>query len=342
MSRTLSTFQAALLGLLLLAGVALTAAFILGIGKFGSDIFHVRAGFASVQGVERTTKVRIRGIEAGEVVEVEPPISSSGQVLLRLGIKQKFRHLVRADATVQIVSVGMLGGKAVEIDPGSESSPLVEENALLASRKSTELTDVMERVQSSLDQAVKGDGSLGKFIRDPKLHDSVVETVDSLKRAAQAIQADAEAMKKLPLVGKYVKDVPGLLDRATGEYNRKWFAEAKLFEPNSAVLTNQGRDELNNLGTWLESLLRHKGVELIVVAYGDPNANAKASLTLTENQSKAVLDYLNDRYNTRLVFFKSRTAHALGLGTEPPLPRQLDRRIPPGARVEILVFVPQT
>ena len=52
-----------------------------------------------------------------------------------------------------------------------------------------------------------------------------------------------------------------------------------------------------------------------------------------------VLDYLSDRFNRRLYFFKWRTAASLGMGTKPPLPRQ-DKKFP-APRVEVLVFVPQ-
>jgi len=342
-SRTLSTLQAALLGLLLLAGVGLTAAVVLAVGSrkwFWNDSFHVRAGFPSVNGVEVGTKVRVRGMDAGEVVALEVPASTGGQIQLRLRIHDKFRHLVRADASVQIVSVGMLGGKAVEIDPGTEGAPPVDNDALLASRKSTELSDVMDKVQATLDQALKGEGSLGLLARDPKAYEALVEALHSLRGAAGAVQADAEAMKKFPLVGKYVEDVRGLLDRGTGEYNRKWFPESKLFEPGGAVLTSQGRTELTQLGDWLESLLRHSGAELMVVSYAAPNSSPENARKLTQDQSRVVLEYLNERFNTRFSFFKKRSAHFLGLGVQPPLPRQ-DRKLP-APRVEILVFVPQT
>src|SRR5438874_11955989 len=75
-SRTLSSLQAILLGLLLLAGVGLIVATVFAVGSrkwFGSDALHLRAGFPSVQGVESGTKLRIRGMDAGEVVAAEAP-----------------------------------------------------------------------------------------------------------------------------------------------------------------------------------------------------------------------------------------------------------------------------
>src|SRR5439155_27107781 len=85
LSRTLSTVQAVLLGVLLLAGVGLIGATVFAVASrkwFWSDALHIRAGFPNVQGVEIGTKVRIRGMDAGEVAGVEAPSSTDGQVLL--------------------------------------------------------------------------------------------------------------------------------------------------------------------------------------------------------------------------------------------------------------------
>jgi phospholipid/cholesterol/gamma-HCH transport system substrate-binding protein len=328
-----------LVGVVLLVGLGLIAAIIYGVGRFGNDSFHLRAGFPAIQGVEVGTKVRIRGMDAGEVASIEAPVSTEGQVQLRLRIPKKFRQLVRRDASAQIVSVGMLGAKAIEIHPGTEKATVVEDDALIESKPTTELTDLIDQAKSTLDDVVTGKGTVGRLAKDPQLYQEMVAALRSLQNAAGSIQADAEAMKKLPLVGKYIEDPRALLDRGTGEYNRKWFPEKKLFEPNHAVLTSQGRNDLDDLGDWLEGLLRHKSAELIVVAYADPNADPESARKVTQDQSQVVLEYLSDRFNRRLYFFKWRTASSLGMGIRPPLPRQ-DKKLP-APRVEVLVFVPQ-
>ena len=70
------------------------------------------------------TRVRIRGIDAGEVAGITPPESPERPVLLHLRLKGEHRGLVRANSTVRIVNEGMIGGKVLEIHtpagPGSE------------------------------------------------------------------------------------------------------------------------------------------------------------------------------------------------------------------------------
>jgi hypothetical protein len=332
-----------LLGLLLLAGVGLIGAAVFTVGSkkwFGSDALHLRAGFPTVQGVEIGTKVRIRGMDAGEVVAVEAPASTEAAIELKLQVHGKFRNLVRKNATAQIVSVGMLGGKAVEINPGTEQAEIVEDNAVLKSKPTTELTDVLEQVRTTLDSVVEGQGTVGKLARDPQAYDTLVGTLKSIQGAAQSIQVDAEAVKKLPLVGGYVEDPRALLDRPGHERNRKWFRESVLFEPGRAVLTRQGKAELDGLGSWFEGQ-NHSGSEVVVVAYADPaNPDPATARKLTQEQSKVVLEYLRDKHKIhKLGFVSWRTVTSLGMGVNPPPTKERDKL--PAPRVEVLIFVPQ-
>jgi len=86
-------------------------------GWFGADALNVRAGFTEIRGVEIGTRVRIQGIDAGEVIAITPPDGPDSPVILRLRIKGEYRHLIRNSSTVAIVSEGMIGGKVVEIRP---------------------------------------------------------------------------------------------------------------------------------------------------------------------------------------------------------------------------------
>src|SRR6266404_1080857 len=144
MSRSLSRLQATLLALVVLTGVTLAGTGLFAIGKrhwLWSDTFHVHAGFQQIRGVEAGTCVRIQGIQAGEVDKIQPPAEPGGEVTLHLRLDGRLRGLVRKDATVQIVSEGMIGGKVVELSPGTAAADPVETNAKLASRPTAELTD---------------------------------------------------------------------------------------------------------------------------------------------------------------------------------------------------------
>src|SRR5262245_10673184 len=141
-TRSLSRWQALLLGVVVLAGLGLGGFGLFVVGSRvwpGQNDLHVQVGFAEIKGVEVGTRVRIQGIDAGEVERIPPPETPSSPVLLRLRVKGEFRHLVRVSSTVQIVSEGMLGGKVVEIRPPARkpgqpapgSSPAYEDDLLV-------------------------------------------------------------------------------------------------------------------------------------------------------------------------------------------------------------------
>lgn len=343
MTRSLSRLQALVLGAVVLAGLALTGAGVFAVGSrqwLWSDTFHVTVGFAQIRGVEAGTRVRVQGIEAGEVEMVEPPAAPGGEVMLRLRLDGRLRRLVRADASAEIVSEGMIGGKVVEIHPGSVSAAPVEENARLGSLSTSDLTDVLSQLHAALDGMRNGQGTVGKLLKDPEAYASMLALLQQSRETMCSLQQDADALKRLPLVRSYVEDSQELLVRADCDRSRQFFAATDLFEPGRAVLTANGRQRLDELAPWLAGS-KQKGSEVVVVAYADPKSiDPGVARTLTKQQSEAVCAYLKGHHAVqKMGWFRSRKVTALGLGTTPPpLP---EKESLPSSRIEVLVFVPQ-
>jgi phospholipid/cholesterol/gamma-HCH transport system substrate-binding protein len=341
----LSRLQAFVLGFVVLTAFALAAGGLFAVGSrgwYGRDALHVRAGFPSVRGVEVGTRVRVQGLDAGEVVGLQPPEQPGGPVVMRMRLRGEFRRLVRAESRVQIVSEGMIGGKVVEIVPAANSTSAepVADDALLASAPSMELSDVLGQVTSTLASIRDGDGALGRLTRDPQVYEALLVLLKQSTETMSSVQRDADALKRMPLVGRYIEDATELLVRPNCERNRQCFAASDLFEPGRAVLTAQGKGCLDAIGPWLTGM-RHKGSEVVVVAYADPGAalSPEVARLLTRQQSEAVCDYLKSQHAAqRMGVFSSRKVTALGMGVVPP-PVPEAEPLPP-ARVEVLVFVP--
>jgi len=123
MSRSLSKFQAAFLGLLVLL-IGATAVYALSqIGEkqgLFSRSFEVCVVVADAAGVDKGTPVNLRGIEAGQVVAVEYPETDDGSpsIRLRLSVRDQYRGRIYNDARVRIVGRGLLGTNVLAIDPG--------------------------------------------------------------------------------------------------------------------------------------------------------------------------------------------------------------------------------
>jgi phospholipid/cholesterol/gamma-HCH transport system substrate-binding protein len=338
------------LGAVVLVAVLLAVTGLFAVGDrgwFGKDALEVQVGFREIRGVEVGTRVRIQGIDAGEVFRISPPDEPDGPVVLHLRVKGNLRRLVRTDSAVRIVSEGMIGGKVLEVyRPARKSGDTrpdepAPNGALLAGQPSQDLSDVLGQVSETLKGIGSGEGTLGKLARDPQAYDALVALLSQGKDTLGSIQQDADAIKRLPLVNRYVEDPTALLVRPNCERPRQFFAEEDLFEPGRAVLMAQGKQRLDGLVPWLEGL-KHKGSEVVIVAYADPQAaaSAAAALALTRSQSEAVGDYLLKQHAVhKMGWFSSRKVVPLGMGLQrPPVPETTP--LPP-ARVEVQVFVPQ-
>ncbi len=345
MSHSLTRVQALVLAVVVLSGLGLSvfalflihandgALSIAGYQIWGEKPLHVRAGFRDVQGVSPGTPVRVMGMDAGEVERVDPPSNPGEPVILVLKLNAKQRQLVRADAKVQILSEGMIGGKIVQIDPGSAQAAPAAENALLESLPSTSLADLAKQLNDTVKSVQDGDGALGK---------EAVDTLRQIRSTMATFEQVGDAGKSLPIVRHYVKDPLTALVRPDCECNRYPYNESDLFEPGRAVLTADGRRRLDELAPRLNGLLRHDKAELVVVACADPSSAADRALlkTITKGQSEAVCQYLKDERSVQKAgWFTSRKVTALGLGLDGPPDEKWDATRP--ARIEIRVFVPQ-
>jgi phospholipid/cholesterol/gamma-HCH transport system substrate-binding protein len=313
-------------------------------GWLGTHALEVRVGFDAIRGVEVGTRVRIQGIDAGEVAAIEPPAGPGEPVVLCLRLRGDYRHLVLSGSTVHIENEGLIGAKVLEIDSagikaGTPAADPVADGATLRSRPAVELSDTLAAVNSTLQSLRGGDGTLGKLVYDPKAYQALVALLEQGKETMTSFRDDAEALKRLPVVRGYVEDPVALLVRPRCERNRQVFATCELFEPGRAVLTGEGRRRLDELAPWLEGL-KHKGSDVVVVAFADPRTAGAQSRNLTRQQSEAVVDYLQQQHAVqKLGWFRSRKVTPLGLGTSsPPVPET--GPLPP-SRLEVVVFVPQ-
>ena len=340
MTRQLSPLQAVELGLVVVLGLAAAAWVLMSVDqrhRLGGNSIAVEAGFSDIGGVDIGTRVRLQGIDVGEVTEVVPPVLPGGEVKLRMRLAGTVRHLVTCDAFVQIVGENLYGGRTVNILPGKADSAPIADGARLAGLASSNLTDeankTMAKFNHILDDVNDGKGSLGMLVKDPTAYHELIGILTSLRQ-------NADAVKSMPVVRDYVVDPKKELIRPDCQRDCKWFPEDALFTPGRAVLTTAGRKRLDEAAVWLNG---HKeaGSEVLVAAFAAPTKSADVALMLTQKQSEVVCDYLRKTHSvqsTGWMPWSSRPVRPLGVGSSPPEVPDAEK-LPP-ARVELLVFVP--
>ena len=103
------------------------------------------AEFAEVSGLQTGAAVRVNGMDAGEVTDIAIPPSPAGRFQVRMRLREDLRQLVRADSVASIRTDGIVGGRFVQIEAGSEHAPAVADGGAIKGREPFEFADLLER-----------------------------------------------------------------------------------------------------------------------------------------------------------------------------------------------------
>jgi phospholipid/cholesterol/gamma-HCH transport system substrate-binding protein len=330
--------------------------------------FRVRARFESIGGLEVGHRVRIQGIDAGVVERIVAPAEPAQPVELVLRVDERLRHLVRTDAVARIVSEGMVGAKVVELSPGRPDAPALAQLGTIASERPVEINDLLKKAASTLAQldaathtaeqglgelnAIagsirRGEGSLGKLVRDDSAYDNLVDLAHRGERSLTALDENLTALKETWPLSRYF-DRRAYLDRERvlfqpgAQRHSRAFRTDDLFEPGRSILTPVGRLRLDEIGRWCKTASRPAS-EVVIAAFTDDGRDLDLAEVLTQEQAESVRRYLVDKHSIQSAgWFKSRKVAAVGFGTH--IPRTLDPSPSnaPSRRIEIILFTPQT
>lgn len=119
--------------------------FLSGIDIFSRNVDYY-AAYDQVSGMQEASPVVMRGVKIGTVTEIIFDSTDSEQVLLRLTVKKQFD--IPKDSEARMASSGIMGGKMVEIVPGS-SSEMLEKGDMM---RSTQVPDMMEAIDPIMQQ----------------------------------------------------------------------------------------------------------------------------------------------------------------------------------------------
>jgi phospholipid/cholesterol/gamma-HCH transport system substrate-binding protein len=137
-------------GCLLLFGVGL---FLIGdSNQLFAKSFVVYADFSKITGIENGGKVRVGGMDAGTVTQIEVPARPGDKFRIHFRVIEKLHPIVRQDSVATIQTDGLLGNKYLQVDAGSPESQLAKNNSLIASKEPFEWGDLADEVNSVVKQ----------------------------------------------------------------------------------------------------------------------------------------------------------------------------------------------
>lgn len=379
MSHSLSRWQAVALGLVVVVSLGLGA---FGVARIAEkqglwvDTFEVTAGFPEVHDVTPGTPVRIRGMEAGQVVAIEYPDHDgpAAEVTVRMRLDSRFASRIYSDATAQIQSSGLLGGKVISLHPGNPDRGVLASGRLrglkpfnldeaVAEVRGTaaEMRGLASEAKGLVKDVRESNGTVMKLLRDDDIYqdakaligraDKAIGTLEGEvtglrsfvqdgRETLRSVKQGTDAIGKVPIIRNYVENSVELMVRPN-HHREMWPYKIKdLFEPGTATLTYDGQVHLNNLTHTLKAN-GHKQADIVVAAFWDPQDKQQtpASATeLTRKQAEAVVAHFKTCNVHKIGTFSRRKMTPLGMGMNPsPV---VEAEPLPACAVQVIMFTP--
>lgn len=178
----------------------------------------INASMRDVKGLKKGAPVWVYGIEEGSVenISLDPRYGT----LVTIAIYKSVLGYLRSDATASVLTMGLLGDKYIELNPGSPGSPPLEPGEVIRGTTQIDMKEVMEaggqsmqkmndfigKLGNLVEKIEKSKGTLSRFLEDPSLYDNLLESSKTLSRIAKDIDNGTGTL------GRLVKD-PSLYER---------------------------------------------------------------------------------------------------------------------------------
>jgi phospholipid/cholesterol/gamma-HCH transport system substrate-binding protein len=201
----------AAVGAFVIGGVVLFAAGLFLIGDrrmMFSDTFRVYAEFKQLAALDTGAKVRVAGVDAGEVEEIRVPTGPSGRFRVRMRVRSDLRPLIRVDSVALIQNDGLVGNKFVQIQTGSDAAAEIADQGTIQSREPFDIADFMLAMSDTLE-------TVNRMLADVKGGvDTALAAVTSTATDAQTLMRDMKGEVQTILasadsVGQDIKAIVG-------------------------------------------------------------------------------------------------------------------------------------
>jgi phospholipid/cholesterol/gamma-HCH transport system substrate-binding protein len=279
------------IGLFVIGGLALFATGMFVIGD-RHQVFarHTEyySEFVNLAGLANGSKVRVSGMDAGQVVAIGVPNSPSARFRVKWRIDSKLRGLVRKDSLVTIGTEGIVGGTYLSVRAGSAQAVEAEALATIASNEPIDLSELLARgsgllndadgmlknvggkLNGALDEVTtavsnvndvvvdvkKGRGTVGMLLSDDAFAQHIRQSVTATTADVQGIVADLKAgrgpagmlLRDEALEGRIRDTVKNAQQAAANLGHASQQADELVSDLNSRQLPKKAGEVMDSLG----------------------------------------------------------------------------------------------
>lgn len=183
-------------------GFATLVAFVLFLGftfairgnLFGGSM-ELQVLFESVSGLEVGSPVYVAGVHTGAVTKISYQPGHMGKpVIVTISLNKNLKFY--RNAKVQIVQLGLIGDKRLEIDPGTAEQPLLSDGEALDGLPQLNLDESLKQGQQIVTDLAVSIRSLRDLITDEANLGAIRNTLQSLEQSIKNLSAILEENRK--------------------------------------------------------------------------------------------------------------------------------------------------
>jgi len=155
------------------------------------------ANFDSIVGVERDTRIKVAGVNAGLVEEVRL-LDGRARVTLRIDPE----IIVHEDAVVSVQSIGLLGDKYVALYTGTEPTPVLKEgDTITRTVQPTNYDALVSNLSSMASRFADIAEAVGRVLGDEETTNAIAQSAKNIRiitdRLDDAIAVNDEKLRQL-------------------------------------------------------------------------------------------------------------------------------------------------
>ena len=169
---------------------------------------EVRVFFSFSDGIEKNAPVRYAGMKIGKVRQVRVAPEYKDEIELTLSIYQDM--VIKKDTKAAIKSLGIIGGKYVELSGGMPQAPVLGPEEVLHGEDSLKLEDLTRMALDVVGKFKNIAGNLDRMLGDPAMAKSLKATVQDLQVAVANIKVMTSSKDEVALT---LKNLPELLKK---------------------------------------------------------------------------------------------------------------------------------
>lgn len=250
----MSTPKNIALGVFIVAGLILFAMGLFWIGDrrqlFNRSV-ELYTEFSNISGLARGAKVRVSGLDAGEVLEIRVPPNPGARFRIRFRASSEFQPILRMNSVASIQNDGLVGSKFLQVDAGTSAAAAVTHEATIPSKEPIEIADVLAQARDT----VKNANDAVTDIRNG-IDDTVKAVLELNKETTEVIDSVGKTVDKFTTTGNTVMQSVNSVITGVREGKGtvgKLLNDDKLYEQMRSTV-NEGQKMVSNFDSVSDDL----------------------------------------------------------------------------------------